>query len=120
MARFGRNLKLTVAERYRAKVGAVLGEVFGAELSQPQPQIDIYRLADGFQIGVFAVADDEALADGALRRAPWLELEVEDVEQTRAALARLGIEPFEYYDRTHLYFQMPGGPAFRLAAAKTG
>jgi len=118
LARFGRNMKLTTGEKHRAVIGAVLGEVLGGEKSQPLPAMDIYRLPDGFSIGVSVVPDEEALSDAALRKAPWLEFEVADVEATRAALGRLGIQPFDYVDRSHLYFQVPGGPAFRLASAK--
>ena len=34
---------------------------------------------------------------------------------TKARLGELGIAPFEYNDRTHTYFQAPGGQVFRLA-----
>ena len=115
MARFGRNMKLTAAEKDRAGLRALLADVLGGSLSQPMPTMDIYKLPDGFSIGVSVVKDEEALTSAALRSAPWLEFEVEDVDKVREALAKLGIVPFEYVDRSHLYFQAPGGPVFRLA-----
>lgn len=115
MARLGLNLKLTTAQKHRTLVGRVLGDVLGGTLHKPSPTMDQYKLADGTSIGVAIVGDDEGLSDAALRKAPWLEFVVDDVSTTRAALAKLGIEPFEYADRSHLYFQIPGGPVFRLA-----
>jgi hypothetical protein len=47
--------------------------------------------------------------------AVWLEFEVDDVDRVRNELARLGIEPFDYEDQAHPYFQAPGGQVFRLA-----
>ena len=48
-------------------------------------------------------------------RAIRLGFEVADVARTTDALARLEIKAFEYEDRTHPYFQAPGGQVFRLA-----
>lgn len=116
MARFGKNMKVTADEKHRALLTAVYGEVLGIEPERPSPTTDLYRLADGFLIGVFWVDGGSALGEPEMRRAPWLEIEVEDVARTREALAKLGIQPFEYVDREHLYFQPPGGPIFRLSS----
>lgn len=115
--RFGTNLKLDVARRHQAAFDAVLREVFAAEPRVPFPALTQYILADGFSIGVFWGDDDQVLPDAAWMRAPWLELAVVDVAETRAALAARGVEAVPYpQDPAHSYHRLPGGPVFRLAA----
>lgn len=118
MASFGKNMKWTVDQAQRERIRAFFVEGLGvAHASGGPPNLDLYRLADGFQIGVFSVPAAEALRPEDLRKAAWLEIAVDDVESTIGRLAALGVEEVEYVDKEHRYFAIPGGPVFRLARA---
>jgi hypothetical protein len=81
----------------------------------PSSSEEVFTFEGGASVAFFYVPADQALTPPQHLQAIWLEFEVEDVARTTDALARLGIEPFEYEDRTHPYFQAPGGQVFRLA-----
>ena len=115
MAVLGRNAKITAGCSQRGSLGAMLTEVFGCRRITPRKDTDVFAFADGSSLGVCFVANDEALSPEQLRRGAWLELSVEEPEATLAALARIGLTPFEYSDKQHHYFQAPGGQVFRLA-----
>lgn len=115
MASLGRNVKLHLAERDRARFNRVMTEVFGATLLSPSDHLDVYRL-EGTGIGVEIVADDAAASPRDARTlGTWLEIVVDDPALTKASLAAHEIHPFPYADTMHDYFQLPGGQAFRIA-----
>jgi hypothetical protein len=95
-------------------VGLVQALVAAGEFLLPGCRY-VFTFEGGASVAFFYVSADQALTPPQHLQAIWLEFEVEDVARTTDALARLGIEPFEYADRTHPYFQAPGGQVFRLA-----
>ena len=99
---------------FQTVLGATKSSTGGAAIP-PRPDLEVFEFEDGSSIGVFYVSADNTLTPEQHMAAIWLEFEVEDIAQTTAALAALGIEPFEYEDRAHHYFQAPGGQVFRLA-----
>ena len=113
----GRNVKLTAPASTRGANRAVYSGILGAEVLSPTPKMDIFRFEDGACVGVEFVPDAIALTVEQARRGAWLEFVVPDLDGAIAALAAEGIEPFEYVDTQHAYFQGPGGQVFRLAAA---
>lgn len=115
MASFGKNMKIQVPISERERTRRLFTEVLGAKLSSPRPDLDLYLLDDGFNLGAFYVDPSAALASTDHEKAPWLEFLVDDPAATAALLAKLDITPFEYVDREHLYFRPPAGPVFRLA-----
>jgi hypothetical protein len=80
--------------------------------------VDIFTFEDGASIATFYVPGERALTPAQHLRAIWLEFEVGDVAKVSGQLAQLNIEPFEYEDQTHPYFQAPGGQVFRLASKR--
>ena len=122
MTRLGDNIRLTVSHEHRGALRQLFSEGLGCEIFQPPgaADLEIYRLAGGGGVGVYYVEPEGALAPADLRRAAWLEFRVEDPEATAAALAKLGLQPFDYEDRSHRYYAAPGGQVFRLAATKVG
>lgn len=115
MARFGNNMKLTVDEAHRPAMRAAF-EALGAMVVQaPMPNLELYKL-DGVQVGAFYVGAKDALSAEDLRKAPWLELLVADVAGMVKRLDGIGLSRIDYADKEHTYFQLPGGPVFRLAA----
>lgn len=117
MAKLGKNVRITISRDLRSELRAVLEGVLQCEVSSPMSDIDIYRFADGSLLGAYLVNASEALPPAELKKAPWLELCVEDVASAKKGLAGLGMKPFEYHDKQHDYYQAPGGVVFRLAAA---
>ncbi|MCA9666331.1 MAG: hypothetical protein KC503_12110 [Myxococcales bacterium] len=116
MTALGPNIKLTIARDAREPLRAAMTEVFGATHASPRDDFDVYTLGDGSHLGAYCV--DAALAAESAKLGAWIELVVDDVAAARAALARRGIEPFEYFDKEHDYIQLPGGQVVRLAATE--
>lgn len=115
-ARIGPNHRLSVSRTLRDATRALYEGALGAARESPRPGVDVFTFDGGTGIGVFYVDPDEALTPAQHRSAIWLEFEVDDEPAVVAALAALGLHPFEYFDTTHRYFQAPGGQVFRLAA----
>lgn len=115
MSTFGRNMRLTIGRSHQAAVGVLFTEVFGCSVQAPAPNLRLYRLSDGFAIGVFFVDDVHALSEAHWPLAPWLEFQVPDLDSTRRELRSRGIEIVPQDDQNHTYHRIPGGPVFRLA-----
>jgi len=115
MARFGMNLKLTIAEEHRPKVHAMFVEAIGTDAVQPMPGLEAYKTEDGGSVGVFFVAAKDALSEEDQRKGAWLEFRVDDVEATVKRLDAQGTERIDFSDEAHAYYRVPGGPVFRLA-----
>ena len=116
MAQIGLNHRLSVANNLKAETRALYQGVLGASVKTPRPEVDIFTFANGSGIGVFYVDPAEALTPAQHKQALWLEFEVENEAAAVAGLARIGLHPFEYFDKEHKYFQAPGGQVFRLFA----
>ena len=115
MARFGMNLKLSIAEENRPRVHALFVDALGTDAVQPMPNLVQYKTEDGGSVGVFFVPAHEALSHADQKKGAWLEFRVADPEATAKRLAGVGVTPFEYQDKSHAYYQIPGGSVFRLA-----
>jgi hypothetical protein len=115
-AKFGRNLRITVDAKHRTLVRRLFGEVLGCKLETPRDDLDRFLFDDGFSLGAFFVETSEALRPEDHKRAPWLEIAVDDIEKAVRELGHLGIYSFEYTDKAHPYFDPPSGPVFRLTA----
>jgi hypothetical protein len=115
MTTFGKNMRITVAKNHRALLRQMFTEALGCALKTPKDDLDVYAFPDGFGLGAYFVDASEALTQADHRKAPWLEIFVDDPEKATSALRALGIEPFEYVDKAHSYFCPPSGPVFRLA-----
>jgi len=108
----GRNSKWTVRPEYRERMRKMLTEGLGLKYENPAPPIDQYSLGNGM-LGV--VFEDAALGEQDAHKGAWLELLVEDPAATTKRIEAAGFAQLEYQDKTHTYFQSPGGPVFRLA-----
>jgi hypothetical protein len=115
MARFGMNLKLTIAEEHRARVHALFVDGIGTDAVQPTPQLEAYKTEDGGSVGTFFVPAKDALSEEDQKKGAWLEFRVADLEATTQRLDAQGIARIEHSDKSHPYYQVPGGPVFRLA-----
>jgi len=116
MTTLGKNVKITAPDSARSQTRTMFAAI-GATLVTPNDHMDVFALTGGSNIGFAYVPAAEALTAEQMRRAPWLELEVADVETTRARLDALGLQRIEYADQAHPYFAGPGGFVFRLASS---
>lgn len=74
---------------------------------------DLIRFANGFSIVVHY--DNAVLDEAALKKSIWLELVTDNAAQLARKIQAFGIQPFDYFDQDHFYFQAPGGQVFRIA-----
>lgn len=118
MATFGSNIRLTASRDLRSTVRGFYGKGLRAACTSPMPDLDVFRLPDGFQIGVYFIAPDQALAPEEAEKSAWLEFVVDDEPAAARELLELGAESVDYQDKSHRYFRAPGGQIFRLATAK--
>lgn len=112
-AKFGRNLKWIVRPEHCAVLRRMLTEVFGATAKSPRPNLELFTLAGGENVGVFA--DPDALDGDHAKKGAWLEFLVDDVAASTKALIAAGVPQLDYEDKEHPYFQPPGAPVFRLS-----
>jgi hypothetical protein len=117
MATFGTHLRLTASRDLRDQLREFYRAGLQAAHATPMPDLDVFRLPDGFQIGVYFVPRDEALSQEAAEKGAWLEFVVEDAEAAADKLVALGARTVEYEDKSHRYLRAPGGQIFRLAVA---
>ncbi|HZO15051.1 MAG TPA: hypothetical protein VFB62_17365 [Polyangiaceae bacterium] len=115
MARFGTNLKLTVASNHRPRVRSVFTDVLSASVSHTTDELEIYTLEDGGNVGVYYVDEAQALDPEEQPKGAWLEFLVADPRDTAKQLLAAGVARVDHPDKKHDYFQLPGGPVFRLA-----
>lgn len=115
MTTLGTNVRCVAAQEHREAIATFYTEVFGAKAIKPAPDLDVYAMDGGSNVGVYFVSADEALTPQQQEAVgTWIELSVDDVQATAEELRRRGFEPLEYHDKEHLYFQAPGGQIFRL------
>jgi len=116
MARLGKNVKITAGRGRRGALSELFREALECEMASPVDDFDIYTFSDGAHVGIYFVADEEALTEAQLYCAPWLEFIVADPVAAKAALSNQGVTSFSYErDPEHDYFRAPGGQVFRLA-----
>jgi hypothetical protein len=117
VARFGRNLKISVDASLRGAVRRFFIDGFGCALKHSGDAIDQFAFDDGASLGAFYVPAERALGREAYDVAPWLEFLVDDVAAAEARLLAAGGERVDFMDVSHPYLRAPGGPVFRLAKA---
>lgn len=117
MTTLGSNVRCVAAPEHRDAIATFYTEIFGAKALKPAPDLDVYAMDDGSNVGVYFVPARDALSpEQHVTAGTWIELAVGDVDATRAELERRGFSPLEYHDEAHHYFQAPGGQVFRLTS----
>jgi extradiol dioxygenase family protein len=86
-------------------------DVLGCALTRSANDKDDFVLGGDFYLAV--VYADEALRKEDFLKATYLELRTDNVEEVRQQIVDFGVKVIEI-DDPHLYFQAPGGQAFRL------
>lgn len=118
-AEWGTHSKMTVRPSDRSRLQGFYRDVLGCYVGQgprhpggPE-DTDLIRFANGFSIVVHY--SDAALGEAELKKSIWLELLTDDAAQLERMIIAAGIQPFDYFDKDHFYFQAPGGQVFRIA-----
>jgi catechol 2,3-dioxygenase-like lactoylglutathione lyase family enzyme len=108
-------MKLTIDRAHRDRTRALFTEILGCATVSPMPDLEVYKLDDGFGIGVYFVDAADALPPDEQLKSAWLEFLVDNVDAAVRALDALGLERHTYVDTAHTYFRAPGGYVFRVA-----
>lgn len=117
MITLGQNVKITAPESSRAKARELFGKL-DARINPISERFDQFCLGDT-NIGYEYVPDAEALTPAQMRRAPWIELSVDDPAAAKKTMLELGLEQVEYRDKSHDYFVGPAGFVFRIKGRTT-
>jgi hypothetical protein len=116
MAKFGSNIKMTVAKELCEATRAVFEAVLGCERMSPNDTIDLFGFDDGASIAVDYTDDAGRVLTREQHKSAgtWIEFDVTDEEATATALEKCeGVSAFTFVTE-HRYFQLPGGQVFRL------
>ena len=115
MARLHTNLKSVAPLSVREAMRSVMQAAFGCARVSPMDDFDAFTFEDGGSLGVYFVPDGKALTPEQHKEiGTWVEIDADDLDATEAALGEQGVTRFEYFDKEHRYFQLPGGQVFRL------
>ena len=109
----GNHTAVRVPRSQRERVRSFYRDVLGATITRATEQKDDLRLADGFYFAFLYEDDAVALDESGFRKAIFLELKSDDVDELRRQIVAFGVTVLEVPD-SHLYFQAPGGQVFRL------
>ncbi len=118
-AEWGSHSKMIARPSDRSRLRSFYRDVLGCYVGQgprhpggPE-DTDLIRFANGFSIVVHY--SDAALAEAELKQSIWLEVLTDNTAQLERKIQAFGIQPFDYFDKDHFYFQAPGGQVFRVA-----
>lgn len=115
MAKLGPNLRCVVEVSNRDAIRSLFTDVFGAGVSQPTDTMDVLSFGDS-NIGFEFVDAGKGLSEDDQReRGVWFEIVVDDVKAICTQIEGRGLTRLEYRDQEHAYYQLPGGPVFRIA-----
>jgi catechol 2,3-dioxygenase-like lactoylglutathione lyase family enzyme len=98
--------------RLQATIRGFYRDVLGCEIVRQTDDKDDFRIGGEFFLAVL-YEDEAALDEASFGRATYLELKTDDVAGMRQRIVDFGVTVIDIPD-PHLYFQAPGGQAFRL------
>ncbi len=111
----GTHSKMTALPAERSAIRRFYHDVLECEQITSSERVDVFALGPRFSLGI--IYDDAAPSAAEMLKALWLELDVSDVEALKQRILDFGAAEIDYSDKSHFYFQAPGGQVFRLAAA---
>jgi catechol 2,3-dioxygenase-like lactoylglutathione lyase family enzyme len=110
---FGNHSAIRVPQNLRQKIRQFYGDVLGCEITKQTDDVDYVRMGDNFFVAF--LYDDGALSEPEWLRSIWLEIKADDVLAAKKKILAFGVKEVTSRDKSHLYFQAPGGQVFRLA-----
>jgi hypothetical protein len=87
--------------------------VLGCALTRSANDKDDFVLGGDFYLAVVYADEAVTLGKEDFLKATYLELRTDNVEEVQQQIVGFGVKVIEI-DDPHLYFQAPGGQAFRL------
>jgi hypothetical protein len=111
-ATFGKHSKITALPSEQDAIRKFFRDVLGVPQARETEGVDIFRLGPQFYLGV--VYGRDAPTAQAMQKSIWLELATADPDAMKAKILAGGGKEIEYQDKSHFYFQAPGGQVFRL------
>jgi len=109
---FGNHSAIRVPRNLQEEIRTFYRDVLGCEITKQAEDIDYFRMGDGFFVAF--LYDDDALAEPEWLKSAWLEIKADDVPTTKQKILTFGVKEVNSRDKSHLYFQVPGGQVFRL------
>ena len=109
---FGNHSAIRVPHNLQEKIRKFYRDVLGCEITKQTEDIDYFRMGDGFFVAF--LYEDNALADPEWLKSIWLEVKADDVPTMKQKILTFGVREVNSRDKSHLYFQAPGGQVFRL------
>ena len=88
-------------------------DVLGCALTRSADDKDDFVLGGDFYLAVVYADEAVTLGKEDFLKATYLELRTDNVEEVQRQIIDFGVKVIEI-DDPHLYFQAPGGQAFRL------
>jgi catechol 2,3-dioxygenase-like lactoylglutathione lyase family enzyme len=123
---FGNHSAVRVRRAERDRIRSFYRDVLGCTLTRSFDDKDDFRIGDDFYIAFLYAGGDgrgadkganyaaeDALSDEGFLKAIFLELKTDNVEEMKEKILAFGVKTLDVPD-PHLYFQAPGGQAFRL------
>jgi catechol 2,3-dioxygenase-like lactoylglutathione lyase family enzyme len=109
---FGNHSALRVARSDQSQIRRFYREVLGCQVTKTSPDVDYVRLGDNFFVAF--LYQDTALPEAEWLKSIWLEIKADDVSAMKRKILAFGVKEVVSVDKSHLYFQAPGGQVFRL------
>lgn len=115
MINLGNHLKTTAHPMHRDKIRSFYKDILRCEMiSAPYPDFDLFQFENNVIFGVFYSTD--CLSDKDLLKGTWLEIKTNEAQKLKEAMLKAGVTEVDYTDKTHFYFQAPGGQVFRIVS----
>lgn len=112
----GPDTNLVVRRSERDRIRRFYRDIVGCQITKSSERIDVFETHNGFYLGV-TYADD-AQSDEDRRRSIWLEFRTDNPDELKQQIVKFGIAPIDFWDKTHFYFQAPGGQVYRLVGTR--
>jgi len=107
---FGNHTAVFAARSQQDKIRKFYCDVLGCKVRVKTDEVDRFQL-DNFHFCF--VWQATALDEGDFLKAIYLELKTDNAEEMKQKILAFGVQKLDVPD-PHLYFQAPGGQAFRL------
>ena len=103
----GNHSAIRVPQNLQEKIRKFYCDVLGCEITKKTEDIDYFRMGDGFFVAF--LYEDNALAEPEWLKSTWLEIKADVVPTTKQKILTFGVKEVNSRDKSHLYFQAPGG-----------
>jgi len=110
--KFGEHSKMVAAPSERDRLQKFYRDILGCKVVSKSSTTDSIQVGSDFYIGV--IYDAAALPAQDMLRSTWLEIRVDNPDETKRKILQFGITGIDFWDKEHFYFQAPGGQVFRI------